>query len=148
VSTREPKQRKSAERAWASMRAFVEDNSPKGALRDRLGLGMGGGRIKVLLKLTNGPMSLGEIAETHGVDAPYATIIVDKLESLGMVERTPCADDRRRKLVSLTPAGREAVKIANETFAAPPTALSKLSAAELDELNALLIRLLSDRTES
>lgn len=125
------------------MRVFVETNSAKGPLRERLGLGMGEGRIKVLLLLAKGPMSLSEIAEAHGVDPPYATIIVDKLESVGLVERAPCADDRRRKLVSLTPAGREAVRIAKEALAAPPPALSKLSSVELDQLDALLTHLLS-----
>ena len=98
--------------AWELMRQFVEANSTHSELRERLGLGAGRGRIKVLFLLREQPMTLAQLADAHGVDRPYATIIVDKLEQLGFVERQPHPSDRRSKLVSLTPAGRDA--------AAPP----------------------------
>ena len=66
--------------AWRLMREFVEANGTHAALRDRLGLGAGSGRVKVLFLLTEQPMTLAQLAEAHGVDRPYATIIVDKLE--------------------------------------------------------------------
>ena len=47
-------------------------------------------------------MTLAQLAEAHGVDRPYATIIVDKLEQLGFVERRPHPSDRRSKIVNLT----------------------------------------------
>src|ERR1700722_7645316 len=83
--------------AWRLMREFVEANGTNQALKDRLGLGAGSGRIKVLFLLTEQPMTLAQLADAHGVDRPYATIIVDKLEQLGFVERQPHPSDRRRK---------------------------------------------------
>jgi DNA-binding MarR family transcriptional regulator len=141
MSPREPKRREMAERTWASMRAFVDGNSKIGTIQDYLGLGAGRGRLKVLLLLQHGPLSPKEIAEAHSIDAPYATLIVDQLESRGLVERGPWEGDRRRKLVSLTAAGRHAAKYAKEVMAAPPAALLKLSPMELEQLGSIMARL-------
>jgi DNA-binding MarR family transcriptional regulator len=130
-----------AERAWATMRMFVEAYSHSGDLREQLGLGRGTKLVKVLMLLEGGPRSLSEIAEAHNVDAPHATLIADKLESLGFTQRTPDDKDRRRRLVALTPAGCEAAALARQTLALPPPALAQLSAAELRQLDALLSKL-------
>lgn len=124
--------------AWRLMREFVEAHGTNEALRERLGLGAGSGRIKVLFLLTERPMTLAQLAEAHGVDRPYATIIVDKLERLGFVERRPHPSDRRSKIVSLTPAGREAAALAASMLAEPPAALRALDAGQLTELIGLL----------
>ncbi|MGD0699614.1 MAG: MarR family transcriptional regulator [Trebonia sp.] len=124
--------------AWRLMRDFVEAHGTNQALRERLGLGAGSGRIKVLFLLTEQPMTLAQLAEAHGVDRPYATIIVDKLERLGFVERRPHPSDRRSKIVSLTPAGREAAALASGMLAEPPPALRALDAGQLTELIGLL----------
>jgi DNA-binding MarR family transcriptional regulator len=123
------------------MYGFVEAHSPRRKLRERFGFALGKGRVNVLLQLADGPRSLGDIAQRHGVDAPYATIIVDKLESLGFVERTVDPRDRRRKLVGLTPAGREVVDLAHEAIHDPPPPLAGLSERELERLESLLHRL-------
>ena len=127
--------------AWRLMREFVEANGTNQALKDRLGLGAGSGRIKVLFLLTEQPMTLAQLADAHGVDRPYATIIVDKLERLGFVERRPHPSDRRSKIVSLTPAGRDAAALASSMLAEPPAALRALDAGQLTELIGLLSRL-------
>jgi DNA-binding MarR family transcriptional regulator len=124
--------------AWRLMRDFVEAHGTNEALRERLGLGAGSGRIKVLFLLTEQPMTLAQLAEAHGVDRPYATIIVDKLERLGFVERRPHPSDRRSKIVSLTPAGRDAAALASSMLAEPPPALRTLDAGQLTELVGLL----------
>ncbi len=129
-----------AARVWATMRQFVESNAHTGNLRERLGLDRGVGRVKALLLLKDGPLSLGEIAAAHNVDAPYATITVNKLEPLGLVERTLDPEDHRRKIVTLTPAGRDAVGLAEEAQAAPPPPLANLSAADLAQLDGLLAK--------
>jgi len=49
----------------------------------------GFGRVKVLLHLEEGPMTLRDIADANGLDAPYATVICDKLVEKGLVTRTP-----------------------------------------------------------
>jgi DNA-binding MarR family transcriptional regulator len=83
-------------------------------------------------------MTLAQLAAAHGVDRPYATIIVDKLERLGFVERRPHPSDRRSKVVSLTPAGRDAAALANSILSEPPPALRELGAGQLTELIGLL----------
>jgi DNA-binding MarR family transcriptional regulator len=130
-----------AQRVWTQLQSFVEGHARHGEVQRALGLGAGAGRVKVLFRLRGGPMTLSEIAEAHGVDAPYATIIVDRLESLGLVTRQPHPDDRRRKLVTLTPAGWEAAATAEGIVREPPPSLSALSAAQLGQLEELLARL-------
>jgi len=124
--------------AWQLMREFVEANRSAGELRERLGLGVGSGRIKVLFLLREQPMTLAQLADAHGVDRPYATIIVDKLEHLGFVERQPHPSDRRSKVVSLTPAGRDAAALADSLIGEPPPALRALDPGQLTELVGLL----------
>jgi DNA-binding MarR family transcriptional regulator len=127
--------------AWRLMRQFVEAHGTSQELRERLGLGAGSGRIKVLFLLTEQPMTLAQLAEAHGVDRPYATIIVDKLERLGFVERQPHPSDRRSKVVSLTRAGRDAAALAGRILSEPPPALRELDAGQLTELIGLLSQL-------
>jgi len=124
--------------AWQLMRQFVEANGTSSELRERLGLGAGSGRIKVLFLLRRQPMTLAQLADAHGVDRPYATIIVDKLEQLGFVERQPHPTDRRSKVVSLTPAGRDAAALAESIIRQPPAALRALDTGQLTELVGLL----------
>jgi DNA-binding MarR family transcriptional regulator len=50
--------------------------------------------------LTSGPATLREIAEFLGVDAPYATVIVNKLKDVGFVERTAHPDENSCNLLS------------------------------------------------
>ncbi|HUA46996.1 MAG TPA: MarR family transcriptional regulator [Solirubrobacteraceae bacterium] len=107
-------------------------------LRDALGLGRGSGRVKLLLSLADGPLSLGDLSEITGADAPYATLIVNELEARALVTRTPDAGDRRRKLVSLTRSGQDAVRAAREIINRPPTSFERLSNAELRQLSAVL----------
>ena len=132
-----------AGRVWAAMRALVEGQPTKQRLRDALDLGRGSGRVKSLIWLTEGPLSLSGLAEAVGVDAPYATLIVDSLEERGLVERQPDPADRRRKLVSLTPAGREAVAQVLRIQLEPPPGFGSLSAAELDTLEKLVWRIMA-----
>jgi DNA-binding MarR family transcriptional regulator len=128
------------------MQTFVEANGRKHAMQQALGFRHGGGRGKILFKLRERPMTLSEIAECHGIDASYATIIVDKLESLDLVERTAHPDDRRRKLVRLTPAGLEVAAKAEVILAEPPPALLAMSASDLAQLDQLLAPLADDES--
>lgn len=72
-------------------------------------------------------MTLTQLAKANGVDAPYATLIVDKLKAHGLVERQLHPDDRRRKLVTLTTAGRDAIATV-DAILRPPPAISMLRA--------------------
>lgn len=130
------------QQAWALMQRFVDAHSRRGELAEALGFGLGAGRGKVLFQLRDGPMTLSQLAEANGVDAPYATLIVDKLAAHGLVERQPHPDDRRRKLVTLTAAGHNAIATADAILLRPPLAISTLPADDLSQLSQLLTRLI------
>ena len=133
-----------ATRAWTSLYTFVEAQGRRAELAEALGFSLGGGRGKVLTRLGEGPRTLRDIAADIGVDAPYATVIVDKLESHGLVERRPHPDDRRRKLVALTDAGRDALTTVEKILRRPPAAMDRLSEEQRQVLLALLTELSAD----
>lgn len=133
-----------AARVWEFMRDFALSYPPKNVLRDALDLGRGSGRVKALLHLTEGPLTLGKLAEAVKVDPPYATLIVDTLEERGFVERRPDPADRRRKLVAVTPAGEEAAARVRKIMRDPPPGFATLTSDELDTLNKLLHRAAGD----
>ena len=130
------------QQAWALMQRFVEAQNRRSELAETLGFRLGGGRGKILFQLRDGPATLSQLAQANGVDAPYATLIVDKLEDHGLVERRPHPDDRRRKLVTLTAAGRKAIATADAILLRPPPSIRTLPADDLTQLTELLTRLL------
>jgi DNA-binding MarR family transcriptional regulator len=130
-----------AVRVWSALYDYVNAQDRHRELQAALGLGGGFGRVKVLLHLEQGPMTLREIAETNGLDAPYATVICDKLVAKGLVIRTPHPEDNRRKLVSLTERGRDTARLARKLLGEPPVSLTQLSASDLATLEEILKRL-------
>ena len=126
------------------MLAYVKANDRNRELQEALGLGRGTGRVKVLLMLLNGPATLRDIAtanETVTEASALGTAIVDKLESLGLAERTAHPDDNRRKLVKITEAGQEAAEHARRIFFEPPAELAGLPPADLNLLDEVMTRL-------
>lgn len=96
-----------------------------------------------LLRLValNGSHQVREAAEFLGVSGPAATKNVDKLERLGLVERTTPAADRRTRLLACTPRGLEVVEryeALKERRLAP--VLARFSPEELHALGSLLQR--------
>jgi len=130
-----------AARAWAAMQVFVTAQDRRRKLREAFDFGRGLGRVTALLTLADGPLTMGELADSQGVDPPNATVIVDKLESRGLVERTPHPEGNRRKLVTLTDAGRKAAAQAREIIARPPAAIAELPPDDLAALERILTRL-------
>src|SRR5581483_4741797 len=49
------------------------------------------------------PVAMGKIAQSLACDASNVTGLVDRLESRGLVRRQPSAEDRRIKVLALTP---------------------------------------------
>lgn len=109
----------------------------------RAALELGPGKVEVLIWLAEGPMTLREIARAVEVDPPAATVAVDKLESRGLVHRTPHPEDNRRKLVRLTDLGRDAAMRGQAILNAPPPSLTGLDPDDLARLEEILTRLLS-----
>ena len=83
-------------------------------------------------------MSMGELAAVLGIDPPNATVLVDDLESQGLVQRRPHPTDRRAKLVEATRKGKELARRADAILDTPPAALSALAADDLETLRRLL----------
>jgi DNA-binding MarR family transcriptional regulator len=66
-------------------------------------------RAKILMQLTeHGPMNQAKLAGLLGFAPRSVTEIVDALERDGLVARTEDSNDRRARIVALTPAGRDA----------------------------------------
>lgn len=57
----------------------------------------------------HGPMGVADLARRLGVSSPATTVLVDRLERAGHVERVRDPLDGRRVRVSDTPAGRAAI---------------------------------------
>ncbi len=129
------------DRVWAAMRDLVDSYPAKDALREALKLGRGSGRVKALLWLARGPLSLSELAEAVQVDAPYATLIADSLEERGLVERRPDPADRRRKIVALTAAGETAAQRAGQVLHQPPPGFAASARPSLPRSEDLLRRI-------
>ena len=62
-------------------------------------------KLRALDALAGGGLRVGALADRVGVDETTATRLVDRLETMGLVERQDVVDDRRATIVELTPAG-------------------------------------------
>src|SRR5467141_3864337 len=88
------------------------------------------------------PIPMGQLAETLACDASNVTGLVDRLESRGLVRRRPSAEDRRVKVLDLTPAGARLRAVVLDRMSKPPESLDRLSQDEQQALVRLLRRLL------
>ncbi len=143
MTTRSATPRDTASRVWIALHEFVTGQDRRRALRAALDLGPG--KVEVLIRLADGPMTLREIARAAEVDPPAATVGVDQLEARGLVHRTAHPDDNRRKLVHLTDRGREAAQRGQAILNAPPPALTNLDSDDLARLGEILTRLQTNK---
>ncbi|MGW4895806.1 MarR family winged helix-turn-helix transcriptional regulator [Kitasatospora sp. NPDC004240] len=88
------------------------------------------------------PVPTRRIAERLHAEPSNVTVIIDRLESRGLVERGPDPADRRVKRVAATPAGRAVAADlrARMPFAAQP--LAGLTTPQCETLRDLLHQLL------
>jgi DNA-binding MarR family transcriptional regulator len=78
--------------------------------------------------------TMRSLAEAWGCDASNATCMVDRLEQRRLAERRSPPDDRRVKLVVLTPEGARTRATLIEAIYKPPPALVELPRASLEAL--------------
>lgn len=100
-------------------------------------------QFAVLARLCGeGPMSQNLLGRAVALDAATVKGVVDRLRAQALVDRGPDAQDRRRLIVTATPAG-VALFQARKAMAAEVTArtLAPLSPAEQAQFLALLLRL-------
>jgi len=92
------------------------------ASRD-LGVSAAGRQLLATLEGADGPLSPTDIAARLFVTTPSITSLLDTLEKRELVSRGPAPDDRRKILVSITPAGRKLVDTFLPQIVALQTAL-------------------------
>ena len=68
------------------------------------------GHVQVLISLSRGPHSVGQLAEAVGVSPPAVTQLVDRLVEHGIVERRHDEKDRRMVLVDYVPGMRDVAR--------------------------------------
>lgn len=88
------------------------------------------------------PIPMGRLAETLACDASNVTGLVDRLEARGLVARRPSTEDRRVKVLVLTPTGARLRARLHRRLAAPPDPFARLSESEQQALARILERLL------
>ncbi|MEO8679393.1 MAG: MarR family transcriptional regulator [Vicinamibacterales bacterium] len=88
------------------------------------------------------PMPMGQLAGALSCDASNVTGLVDRLESRGLLRRRASDEDRRVKVLSLTPLGARLRAALLERMTSPPPTLGRLSPEEQRALVNMLRRLL------
>ena len=89
-----------------------------------------------------GPLLVGEVSARILLTSGSTTYVVDKLEERGLVERRPCASDRRAMYVDLTREGKALIrKIFPAHAKAIAAAVAGLTLEEQHEAITLLKRL-------
>src|SRR3546814_15898260 len=120
-----------SEHAWHILVSLVMGSRGDWRRKISEATGMPFSRYRALKRLRAEPRTLRDLAEEMGTDAPATTVLVDDLETRGLVKRQPHPADRRAKLVSLTAAGRRQPAVAPKIIDDPPQSLIKLPAKQL-----------------
>ena len=89
--------------------------------------------------LHKGPLTITEIQSKVPLALGSMTAAVDRLEKKGLILRTPSPEDRRAKVLKLSPKGRTVVETAFRRHAADlETVMAVLNQRERRQLHALL----------
>jgi DNA-binding MarR family transcriptional regulator len=95
-------------------------------------------------KSSRGGLTPSQLLESVMLSSGGMTARLDKLESAGLIIRTPDAEDRRMVVIELTPKGKRVIDAATATrFAEAKASLPPLDAGEMRVLAGLLRRWLS-----
>lgn len=89
--------------------------------------------------LHRGPMTVGALGGRVLLTSGSITTAVDRLEAQALVERRLVSDDRRTRLVRLTPAGR---RLITRAFRSHAEAMEVAAAGLAPKERATLLRLL------
>lgn len=95
-----------------------------------------------------GPASQAELGRRTGIDRSDVVAALNDLADRGMVERTPDPDDRRRNIVTITPAGTTQFHRLNTILAdTQDKFLAPLTSAERELFIQFLTRINTHHTE-
>lgn len=85
------------------------------------------------------------LAESMGYDKTRLITLLDSLEADGLITRQPDPDDRRARIISLTPKGRKLHRAARRSILTmEKRLLSGVSEADIQRLRDILSRLAPD----
>ena len=108
-------------------------------------LGLTSQQASLLTLAARRSTSPNELLEEVGVDTAGITRLLDRLAAKGLVERVRHPDDRRSVVIELTPAGRALVPLLPPVFGRVTHALlAGFSAAEIEQLSGMLVRMLKN----
>lgn len=106
-------------------------------------------RVLRALSSAGGPLEPGEIVDVTFLLAPSVSRILAHLETQGLVDRTPVADDGRRAAISLTGAGTRLVAaVAPHSERIYDEIEAAFGPGELDDLIERLVALRDSLTET
>jgi MarR family transcriptional regulator, organic hydroperoxide resistance regulator len=91
------------------------------------------------------PVAMSVLADTLICDASNVTGIVDKLESRGLIVRQSAENDRRIKMLAVTPKGRELRERLCARLLEPPRPIAAMPAEARRELAEVLRAVLIER---
>jgi DNA-binding MarR family transcriptional regulator len=128
---------------WLLMSDLVLDHQRRRDVAEAVGLSFS--RARAVRRVARRPMTMGELAETLGIDRPNATVLVDDLEAQDLVRRVPHPTDRRAKLVEATRKGTSLARRADDILGTPPAAVAELAAEDLDALKRILTSVRSSK---
>ncbi len=136
--------------AWLLYRAHWALASELAAALAPLGASARG--YHVLRAALSGEHTQTELAEMVGLDKTTMVVALDELERAGLAERHPAPDDRRARIITVTPAGkRKAAEADKVTERVQTEVLGELSAREgtalMDALSKLVEGRLAEQVE-
>lgn len=99
------------------------------------------------LRTIDNPMPMKELAACMDFDPSYVTVVADRLEQRGLLERQPHATDRRIKNLVLTSKGERLRKSIPEEVWSGETVFSPLTETERADLLDTLQRLAASAEE-
>lgn len=96
------------------------------------------------LVLRHGPASPTELAQLTGLTTGAVTVLIDRLEKAGLIQRRPSPEDRRRTLLVTTP---KTMKVLGPLYAPMARSMHALFSRYTTEELALFANLLTRMTE-
>ncbi|MDB5623729.1 MAG: MarR family transcriptional regulator [Devosia sp.] len=101
-------------------------------------------RVLLLLLPSADGVSQAGVTDHLRVEHPTAVRILDGLEGLGYIQRVPSPDDRRARMIVLTPEGRIiAGKVSAIVSALNDSLIAQLDPAEVEITSRVLLKLLA-----
>jgi MarR family transcriptional regulator, lower aerobic nicotinate degradation pathway regulator len=131
---------------WLISRAFARSSGLLNAGFEAHGNGLRGYHYRLLAALAEwGPASQADLGRSTGIDRSDVTAALGELESRHLIERAADPGNKRRNIVTLTPAGIDQLReldIIVDTI--QDQLLAPLTATQRRQFTALMSRLLDD----